>query len=109
MVSSTLREANPVFGAGTRPEQTPPRKSCILQDLRGGRSNGPFARDNGVFRLRQHRTFSVFFRKIRLGEPDFSEKDSPIPPCRRRIGPVVQADAWVWNRPRNSNILQNIP
>jgi hypothetical protein len=30
MVSSTLPEAKPAFGAGTRPEQTPPRKSCNL-------------------------------------------------------------------------------
>jgi len=24
----------------------------------------------------------------------FPEKECSIPPCRRRIGPVVQADAW---------------
>ena len=28
-----------------------------------------------------------------------------FPPCRRRIGPVVQADAWVWHRPRNACYL----
>jgi len=28
MVSSTRPEAKPAFGAGTRPEQTPPRNAC---------------------------------------------------------------------------------
>ncbi len=34
-----------------------PRNACYLQNVRGVRANGPFALDNGVFRLRQHGTF----------------------------------------------------
>jgi len=36
----------------------------------------------------------VFFRKIWHVVPTFPEKECSIPPCRRRIVPVVQADAW---------------
>ena len=54
-----------------------------IQELRGVRSNGPFALDNSVLRLRQHGTFL-----------SFPEKECSIPPCRRRIGPCVQAAAW---------------
>jgi len=35
-----------------------------------------------------------FFQNMWLAEPHVLEKACPIPPCRRRIGPVVQADAW---------------
>jgi hypothetical protein len=37
------------------------------------RSNEPFALDNGVFRLRQHGTFSLFFGKIVLSKHNFSK------------------------------------
>ena len=36
----------------------------------------------------------VFFRKIWHNVPGFPEKEFSIPPCRRRIVPVVQADVW---------------
>jgi hypothetical protein len=38
--------------------------SCNYYKLRGARSNGPFAPDNGVVRLRQHGTVFSFAQKI---------------------------------------------
>jgi hypothetical protein len=35
-------------------------RSNNIQELRGGHSNGPFALDNGVLRLRQHGTVALF-------------------------------------------------
>jgi hypothetical protein len=58
------------------------------------RTNGPFASNNGVFRLRQHGIPFIFFIKILHRVQNFYEKEWNLPPCRRRIGPVVPADAW---------------
>jgi len=45
-------------------------------------------------RWRQHGTF-IFFRTKNLHEVQiFCAKGWNLPPCRRRIGPVVQASAW---------------
>ena len=55
--------------------RNPPRNLCNLHELRGVRSNEPFALDNGVFRLRQHGMFLSY------------SGECPIPPCRRRVWP----------------------
>ena len=40
----------------------------------------------------------------------FPEKECPIPPCRRRIVPVVQADAWFGtDRVTSVKYLKRIP
>ncbi len=47
----------------------------------------------GRFRLRQHDTVVSSSGNVAHCATS-PEKDGPIPPCRRRIGPWVQAHAW---------------
>jgi hypothetical protein len=50
--------------------------------------------DGRPIRLRQHGTSSSFFTKnFSQSEKFLVKKGWNLPPCRRRIGPVVQADA----------------
>jgi hypothetical protein len=46
-------------------------------------------------RLRQHGTFFSFSGKFGSPSQIFRKKQCSIPPCRRRIGPFLQADAWL--------------
>jgi hypothetical protein len=62
----------------------------ILQDVRGARSNGPFAPDNGVVRLRQRGTFLSFSGTFGSPSQMFLKKKRYLPPCRRRIGAFIQ-------------------
>jgi hypothetical protein len=62
------------------------------QDLRGRSSNRAFHPVNGRIACGSMGHF-FFFTKILHNVQNFCEKECLIPPCRRRIGPFVPADA----------------
>jgi hypothetical protein len=67
--------------------------NCLIwQDVRGGAANWAFAHENGRIRQRQQGTFYLFHKEIHKVN-FFVKKIWSLPPCRRRIGPCVQADA----------------
>jgi hypothetical protein len=105
-VRCSLRpQAEPACGSGTRREQTAPRNTRAEQDLRSARSpnchrisriiNTSYAVGSkpGICRDKRPdsppagRNGTFFFQKIWLGEPNFLEKDTKVPCCRRRVWP----------------------
>jgi hypothetical protein len=63
-----------------------PRNSCYYQDLRGARSNGPFALDTGVVRLWQHGTFVSFSGQFGSPSQIVLKKHVPFHPAGGESG-----------------------
>jgi hypothetical protein len=68
-----------------------------IQELRGGSSNRAFHPVNGRLACGSMVHFIFFFTKMLHFVQHFCEKEWNLLPCRRRIGPVVPADACQVN------------